>query len=81
MRKWQWYIASIPDSFLVGLWNATYLGISAKLLYSETQIATFVGISKKLLLFYWKCYTFWVDYKYAIFSINYVKVKFFNQFL
>ena len=27
------------------LWNATYPGTSAKLLYFETQIATFVGIS------------------------------------
>ena len=95
MRK---YVASFQDPFLVGLWNATYLGPSAKLLCFETQIATFVGISEKLLLFetrllhlwkylkncfffYWKCYIFWEIYKFATFSINYVKLKLFNQLL
>ena len=74
------------------LWNATYLGPSAKLLYFETQIATFVGIweklllfetqiatflgiSKTLLLFHWKCCVSWEIYKFATFSINYVKLK------
>ena len=42
---------SFQDSFLVGLWNATYMGPSAKLLYFATQIATFVGISKKIAIF------------------------------
>ena len=36
--------------FLVVLWNARYLGPLAKLLYFETQIATFVRIPKKLPL-------------------------------
>ena len=89
MRKW--YVTSFQDPFLMGLWNATYLGPSAKLLYFETQIATFVGIweklllfethiatsvgiSKKFLLFYWKC-CIWEIYKFATFSINYVKLK------
>ena len=95
MRK---YVASFQDPFLVGLWNATYLGPSAKLLYFEnqiatflgiweklllfeTQIATFVGISENLLLFYWKCYISFEIYKFATFSINYVKLKLFNQLL
>ena len=80
----------------MGLWNATYQGPSAKLLYFEnqiaifvgiweklllfeTQIATFVGISENLLLFYWKCYISFEIYKFATFSINYVKLKLFNQ--
>ena len=42
----------------MGLWNATYLGPSAKLLYFETQIATFVGIWEKLLLFETRIDTF-----------------------
>ena len=33
------------------LWNATYLGPSAKLLHFENQIATSTGIWEKLLLF------------------------------
>ena len=40
----------ISRSFLVGKWNATYLGPSPKLLYFEAQIATSVGIWEKLLL-------------------------------
>ena len=44
-------VASFQHRFLVGLSNATYLRPSTKLLYFETQIATFVGISKKLPLF------------------------------
>ena len=82
----------------MGLWNATYLGPSAKLLYFENQIATFVGIgeklllfetqiatfvriSKKLPLFYSKCCIPWEIHKFATFSINYVKLNFFNQLL
>ena len=60
---------------------ATFLVILEKSLLFETQIATYVGISKKLLLFYWKCYISWEIYKFAIFSINCVKLKLFNQFL
>ena len=56
LRKW--YVVSFQDPFLVGLWNATYLGPSAKLLYFETQIATFVGIWEKLLLFETQIATF-----------------------
>ena len=79
LRKW--YVVSFQDPFLVGLWNATYLGPSAKLLYSENQLATFMGISKKLPLFYWKYCISWEIYKFATFSINYVKLKLFNQLL
>ena len=71
----------LQDPFLVALWNATYLGTSAKLLYVidtfvepseklllfETEIAAFVGISKKLLLFYWKCYTSMEIHKFSTF--------------
>ena len=42
----------------MALWNARYLGPSAKLLYFETQIATFVGIWEKLLLFETRIDTF-----------------------
>ena len=42
----------------MGLWNATYLGPSAKLPYFENQIATFVGIWEKLLLFETQMATF-----------------------
>ena len=52
------YTASFQDPFLMGLWNATYLGPSAKLLYFENQIATFVGIWEKLLLFETRIATF-----------------------
>ena len=41
-----------------GLWNVTYLGPSAELLYFENQIATFVGIWEKLLLFETQSATF-----------------------
>ena len=61
--------------------NATFVGIWEKLLLFETQIATFVGISENLLLFYWKCYISFEIYKFATFSINYVKLKLFNQLL
>ena len=44
LRKW--YVVSFQDPFLVGLWNATYLGPFAKLLYFENQIATFVLMRK-----------------------------------
>ena len=57
------------------------LGPHAKFQRFETEIATFVGISKKLLLFYWKCCISWETYKFATFSINYVKLKCFNQLL
>ena len=71
----------LQDPFLVALWNATYLGPSAKLLYVidtfvepseklllfETEIAAFVGISKKLLLFYWKCYKSMEIHKFSTF--------------
>ena len=46
------FVASFQGPFLlVALWNATYLGTFAKLLYFETQNVTFVGTSEKLLLF------------------------------
>ena len=61
--------------------KSTYLGSSIKFLYFETEIAKFVGISKKLLLFYWKCHISWETSKFATFSINYVKLKLFNQLL
>ena len=80
MRKWwKWYVALFQGSFLVGLWNATSLGPSAKFPYFKTQIATFVGISNKLILFYWNaaCIS-WGIYKFATFSINYVKLKHFR---
>ena len=96
MRKW--YVVSLQDPFLVGLWNAIYLGPSAKLPYFETLIATFegiweklplpetqiatsMGISRKFLLFYWKSCILWEIYKFATFSINYVKLKLFNHLL
>ena len=60
---------------------ATFVGIWEKLLLFETRIATFVEISKKFLLFYWKCCISWEIYKSATFSINYVKLKLFNQLL
>ena len=65
----------------MGLWNTTYLQLSAKFLYFEIEITTLVGISKKLLLFYWKCCISWEIYKFATFSINYLKLKLFNQLL
>ena len=42
----------------MGLWNATYLKPSAKLLFFETEIATFVGIWEKLQLFETEIATF-----------------------
>ena len=60
---------------------AAYLGPSARLLHFETRIAIFVEISKKLLLFCWKGCIFWEIYKFATFSINYVKLELFNQLL
>ena len=58
---------------------ATFVGIWEKLLLFETRIATFVEISEKFLLFYWKCCISWEIYKSATFSINYVKLKLFNE--
>ena len=50
------------------------MGSTAKLLYFETQITAFVKISEKY------CVS-WEIYKFATFSINYVKLKLFNQLL
>ena len=66
MRKW-WYIASLQDTFFVGLWNASNLWISLKLLYFKTQIATFVGISEKLLPFEIQVLNLWEHLKIATF--------------
>ena len=44
-------------------------------------MAILVGISKKLTLFYRKWCISWEIYKFATFSISYVKLKLFNQLL
>ena len=85
-KLWIWtYVLKIPNLLAPAwdeiFWKWVYLGPHAKFQYFETEIATFVGISKKLLLFYWKCCISWEAYKFAAFSINYVKLKHFNQLL
>ena len=85
-KLWIWtYVLKIPNLLTPAwdeiFWKWVYLGPHAKFQYFETEIATFVGISKKLLLFYWKCCISWEAYKFAAFSINYVKLKRFNQLL
>ena len=60
---------------------ATLVLIWEKLLLFETQITIFVGIFLKVTFFYWKCCISSEIYKFATFSISYVKLKLFNQLL
>ena len=65
------YVALFQDPVLVGLLNVRYLGTSAKLLYFETEIATFVQISLKKLLFETQITQFvWISNKFASFDLK-----------